>query len=78
MIQKYLDFKEEKFNYGLIDEKSYFKTLKNLDLISSNDNNQFIFGGDGNNIKNYYIEPTLVLSKNHDSFLFKQEFSLQY
>jgi 1-pyrroline-5-carboxylate dehydrogenase len=74
MIQKYLDFKEENFNYGLIDEKSYFKTMRNLDLISSNDNNQFIFGGEGHNINNYYIKPTLVLAKNHDSFLFKQEF----
>ena len=39
----------------------------------SNDDNQIIFGGDSSNINRYYIEPTMILSKNHSNFLFKQE-----
>ena len=74
MNKKFLDFNEQKLNYGVIDKTSYFKTLKNLDIIMSNNHNQIIFGGDSSNINRYYIEPTMVLSKNHDNFLFKQEF----
>lgn len=73
MVQKFNDFKKEDLNYGLIDDKSYFKTLRNLDIISSSNNIRFIFGGDSYNVNNYYIEPTMIVSNTHDNFLFKQE-----
>ena len=73
MVQKFNDFKKEDLNYGLIDDKSYFKTLRNLDIISSSNNIRFIFGGDSYNVNNYYIEPTMIESNTHDNFLFKQE-----
>lgn len=82
--KEYLDYflnkmKELKSNidseyYSVINQKSYEKGINLIKEIKGN--NYEIYGGKYNNVNSYYIEPTIVVDKDHTTKYFQEEFFL--
>ena len=70
-INEYMSYHRN--NYGLINEVSYHKMNRYLKEIGINKDNKLLLGGNIEH-KNYFMEPTVLTSKNHDNIIFKQEF----
>jgi len=60
--------------YGLINSKSYKNTEKIIDKINLDSDISLVSGGSMSKKKQFYLEPTLLLSSDHNKFIFKDEF----
>lgn len=61
-------------NYGLIDRSSFERTWQTIASLKSREDTTLIFGGNVNDEKNFYIEPTLFKTVNKYSQLYRKEF----
>lgn len=61
-------------NYGVINERSYSKTKQLLLDIKRDGRLSIIKGGNFDESKNYFIEPTIILSEYHNHEIFHKEY----
>jgi len=75
-LHEYL-FQMKNFNiekYGLINKKSYQNVSKIIDKVNLDSEISLVSGGKMSKKTQFYLEPTLLLSNDHDKFIFKEEF----
>ena len=60
-------------NYGLINKRSWLKNKDTLSRINKLEYANIVEGGKMDE-NNFFMEPTIVVSENHNNFLFSQEF----
>ena len=67
-------YKKNNSNYGVINRNSYDKLDKLLNELKEDDNIHFLFDNNNNNENSYYIEPNVLVCKNHSHKVFNEEF----
>lgn len=66
-MSKYFNYE----NYGLIDNVSYKKTIQTINECKNNENLELIMGGNYNDKKSYFIEPTIFKIKKDENIEIK-------
>ena len=61
-------------SYGVICNNSYNKTINVIKSLQQDPEIEFVYGGKYSNEISYYIEPTIVICKNPNHWVFSEEF----
>ena len=61
-------------NYGVINKRSFDRVTKTLDLLRVDNDVEFIVDGDDNEFESYYIEPNVIVCREHNHKVFNEEF----
>jgi 1-pyrroline-5-carboxylate dehydrogenase len=61
-------------NYGVIDRESYLRLITIIEDLKNDPQIEFILGGDYHSKGTYFIEPCVVICKNHHHPVFHDEF----
>ncbi len=61
-------------NYGVINKRSFDRVTKTLDLLHVDNDVEFIVDGDDNEFESYYIEPNVIVCREHNHKVFNEEF----
>tara|TARA_B110001469_G_scaffold127675_1_gene149686 strand:+ start:1923 stop:3620 length:1698 start_codon:yes stop_codon:yes gene_type:complete len=66
---------EEAFqNYGIINSRAYSRIRDTMYTLRDTNKHKLLVGGNLDHSKNFYVEPTLFMTDNHDDDIFKKEF----